>query len=66
MTNYITDHLSREEADSLLILHFKIARAVPADHIKKLELNNWITKDAVKGGWLTTSKTRNWVRNLRR
>lgn len=57
-----TTHLTDDERDSLIIIHFKINRSVPKAHIEKLIFNNWI--DKVEGGFRTTGKARDMIRKL--
>ena len=54
--------LTKEETDSLLILHFKINRTVPKDHVDKLIYNNWIER--VPSGFRSTGKARAIIRKL--
>lgn len=55
-----TTYLTKDETDSLLILHFKINRAVPKAHVDKLIFNNWIER--IEGGFRSTGKARELIR----
>jgi len=57
------ESLNKAETDTLLILHFNIARSVPKSHIDKLVFNDWITKRP-EGGWRSTGKARTLIRKL--
>lgn len=57
-----TTHLTKDETDSLLILHFKINRTVPKAHVDKLIFNNWIER--IPEGFRTTGKARALIRKL--
>ena len=58
------DFLPKEYHDALIIVRFDIRRTVPKSAIQWLTENTFIVpKDG--GGWMATSKGREYVRRLR-
>jgi hypothetical protein len=57
--------MPKPRRDALLIIHFGIDRSIDTDSIKWLESQRLITPKH-GGGWMTTSKGRDYVNAIKR